>query len=224
MGFDPVEIGISKLKGTVLHNVNADSKEGTLSYFQFHQLLIEHYSNIPNTSDTLNAYVHLAQGEHESITHYISRVKVLLEHIHNNSKMCEILGVGYDKLYLVGGLHSPHAQQRVASKQDTWHSMEDVIQTIECVTRSKEWNRAFFNPNLEASRPVRQVNEVSYGKATRKHRSNHPNNNQPDPVWFHNTFRENIKQPRGPFRKSPGHQAFKHSPRKYCATTVMGST
>ena len=44
MGFDPVEIGMSKLKGMALCNVNAACKEGTLSYFQFCQLLIEHSS------------------------------------------------------------------------------------------------------------------------------------------------------------------------------------
>ena len=46
-GFDPVEIGMSELKGTALLDINAASKEGTLSYFWFHQLLIEHYLNIP---------------------------------------------------------------------------------------------------------------------------------------------------------------------------------
>ena len=81
-------------------------------------------------------------------------------------------------------------------------------------------------PNLEALRPVIQVNEVSYSKAMQQYGSDHPNNNQPHPAWFHNTFRENNKQPRGPFRKSPGQSAYKHGPKKiqYCATTVMGST
>ena len=130
-GFHPVEVGMSKLKGLVLHNINAASKKGTLSYFQFCQLLIDHYSNIPYVSDTLNTYAHLAQGEQESVAQYISRAKVLLECIHNTSKKCEIPGVSYDKLYLFRGLHSPHAQWRVASKQDTWFPMEDVIQTIE---------------------------------------------------------------------------------------------
>ena len=82
-GFDLVEVGISKMKGSVLCNVNTASKEGTLLYFQFCQLLIEHYLNIPYASETLNAYTHLAEGKHESIMQYISRAKVLLEHIHN---------------------------------------------------------------------------------------------------------------------------------------------
>ena len=109
MGFDPVEIGMSKLKGVVLNDINGASKEGTLSYFWFCQLLIEHYSNIPYVSDALNAYTHLAQGEHKSVTQYLSRAKVLLEHIHNISKMCKIRGVSYDRLNLVRGPHSPHA-------------------------------------------------------------------------------------------------------------------
>ena len=42
-GFDPLEVGISKLKGTIPSNVNAVSKDGNLSWFWFHQLLIDHY-------------------------------------------------------------------------------------------------------------------------------------------------------------------------------------
>ena len=98
--------------------------------------------------------------------------------------------------------------------------MEDIIQIIECIIRSEEWNRAFFNPILKASRSVIQVNEVSYGKATWQYRSDCPSNNQPCPAWFHNTFKENNKQLRGPFRKSPGQPAYKHGPKNilcyYC--------
>ena len=108
MGFDPLEIGMSKLKGTAVHDVNAANMEGTLLYFWFHQLLIEHYSNIPYVSDTLNTYAHLMQGENELITQYLTRAKVLLEHIHHNSKMCNIPGISCDKFYLVQGLCSPH--------------------------------------------------------------------------------------------------------------------
>ena len=79
MGFDPLEIGMSKLKGTALCNVNAASKEGTLSYFWFCQLLIEHLPNVPYISNTLNAYANLVQGENKLITQYLTRAKVLLE-------------------------------------------------------------------------------------------------------------------------------------------------
>ena len=66
-----------------------------------------------------------------------------------------------------------------------------------------------FSPNLEASKPVIEVNEVSYGKVTWQNTSDHSNNGQPHPVQFHITFRENNKHPRGLFRKSPGQQAYK---------------
>ena len=207
-----------KLKGMAPHDVNTVSKEGTLSYFQFCQLLIEHYSNIPYALDALNTYAHILQGEHELIAEYLTRAKVLLECIHHNSKMCDILGFGHDKLYLVKGLYPPHAWGRIVSKQDTWHLIEDVFQTTEHITMSKEWNRAFFN--LEALKPVIQVNEVIYSKAMQQYKSDPTNNGQPCPVQFHNTFRENNKQPRGLFRKSPGQQAYKHTPKKivcyYC--------
>ena len=49
--------------------------------------------------------------------------------------------------------------------------MEDVFQTIDHVTGSKEWNRAFFEPNLETVQPVIQINKVHFGKATRHNTS-----------------------------------------------------
>ena len=64
------------------------------------------------------------------------------------------------------------------------------------------------------SRPVIQVNEVSYSKTTWQYGSDCPNNNQPCPVWFHNSFRENNKWPRGPFGKSPGQPVYKHGSKK----------
>ena len=116
MGFIPLELGMNKLKGMALCDIKDASKEGTPSYFWFHQLLIEHYSNIPYVSDALNVYAYLMQGENESIAQYLTRAKVLLKCIQHNSKMSDIPGIGYDKLYLVQGLHSPHVHQRVASK------------------------------------------------------------------------------------------------------------
>ena len=137
-------------------------------------------SNIPYVSDALNSYTHLIQGENKLITQYLTRAKVLLEHIHHNSKMCDIPGISYDKLYLVPELHSPHVRRRVASEQDTWHSIEDVFQTIEHVTRSKEQYRAFFKPNLETVQPIIQVNKVSYSKATQHYKFDWSNSNQPN--------------------------------------------
>ena len=107
-GFDPLEVGMSKLKGTTLGNVNAVSKDGNLLWFWFPQLLIVHYSNVPYMSDPLNAYAHLVQGESKSVTQYLAWAKIVLECIHHTSKMCNIAGSGYDNLYLVQGLHSPH--------------------------------------------------------------------------------------------------------------------
>ena len=100
-GSGPLEIGMSKLMGTTLCNVNAIRKEGNLSYFWFHQLLIEHYSNVPYASDALNAYAYLTQGENKMVTQYLDRAKVLLECIHHTSKLCNIPGSAYDNLYLV---------------------------------------------------------------------------------------------------------------------------
>ena len=100
MDFDPLEIGMSKLKGMALCNVNVISKEGNLSYFWFHQLLIEHYLNILYASDVLNTHAHLMQGKNVTVTQYLARDKVLLECIHHTSKLCDIVGSSYDNFDL----------------------------------------------------------------------------------------------------------------------------
>ena len=164
-GFNPLELGMSKLKGTALGNVNAVSKDGNLLWFWFHQLLIEHYSNILYALDMLKTHAHLAQGENKLVTQYMAQAKVLLEHIYHTSKMCDIAGSSYNNLYLVQGLNSPHIQWQVVSEQDTWWSLEDVFQMIDHVTWIEEQNRAFFKPNFEPVQPSMQVDEVNFGKA-----------------------------------------------------------
>ena len=108
-GIDPLVVGMCKLKGTTLCDVNAISKEGNLSRFWFHQLLIEYYLNIPHVSDGLNAYAHLMQGTDEMVTQYLARAKVLLEHIHHTFKLCIIPGSGWENIHLLRGQHSPHS-------------------------------------------------------------------------------------------------------------------
>ena len=211
MAFNPLEIGMSKLKGMALCDVNAAWKEGTILYFWLCQLLIEHYSNV-------------LQGENKLITQCITRAKVLLEYFHQNSKMCNIPGIGYNKLYLIWGLCSPHARRRAASEQDTWHSMKDVFQTIEHITRSKVWHRAFFNPNLETVKPIIQVNEVSYGKTTWHNKFDWSNSGQPHPVWFNNTFRDTSRHPRGSFKKAQDNSTTSTVQASLHATTVREST
>ena len=61
-GFNPSEVAMSKLKGTVLCDIKAVSKEGNLLYFWFCQLPLDHYLNVPYAPDALNAYAHLMQG------------------------------------------------------------------------------------------------------------------------------------------------------------------
>ena len=107
-GFDPLGVGMSKLKGMALCDVNTISKEGNSLYLQFCQLILEHYLNILYASDSLNAHAHLTQSKNETVTQYLARARVLLEHIHHTSKLCDIPGSSYDNLYLVQGLHSPH--------------------------------------------------------------------------------------------------------------------
>ena len=71
------------------------------------------------------------------------------------------------------------------------------------------------------SKPVIQVNEVNYSKATRHHHTlDWSYNGQPHQVWFSNNFRDTNGQPRSPLKKGHGQQHYKHSPRNltsyYC--------
>ena len=58
-----IEMGISKLKGIALGDINTICKEGGLTWHRLRQRLIEHYSNVPYASDTMFAYSHLSQGD-----------------------------------------------------------------------------------------------------------------------------------------------------------------
>ena len=115
-GTDPLEIGISKLKGLALGDINAICKEGNLMWHSFRHRLTQHYSNVPHASDAMFMYSHLIQGIEEPTTWYLTRAKVLLECIHHTAKLSSIPGVGWDNLYLVRGLKTPHIRRRVASE------------------------------------------------------------------------------------------------------------
>ena len=118
------------------------------------------------------------------------------------------------------GINCVH--RRVASEQDTWHSMEDVFQTIEHITRSKEHYRAFFNPTLETMQPVIQVNEVSYSKASWHSKYDGSNSGQSHPVQFSNNFRDTNRHQRDSFKKSPRQQHYKHSCKKLMCYSCEG--
>ena len=82
---NPVEVGISKLNGLALGDINTIGKEG-LTWHKFRQILIENYSNIPYVSDKMVAYTKLMQQDDESTSQYLIRAKVLLECMNNTSK------------------------------------------------------------------------------------------------------------------------------------------
>ena len=165
------------------------------------------------------------QGKNETVTQYLARVKILLEHIHHTSKLCNIPGHSYDNLYLVGGLCSPHVPRWFASEQDTWWSMEDVFKMTDHVTSFKEQNRAFFTPNFETVQPVIQVTELNYSKATMHITLDQSYYGQPHQAWFSNNFRNTNRHPRGSFKTGQGQQHYKHSSRKltcyYCEGEYM---
>ena len=99
-GFDPLEVGISKLKGLAPGNISTIHKEEGLSWHKFRKCLIEQYSYIPYTSNAMFTYSKISQDD-ESTAQYLVRAKVLLECIHHTSKLSDISGFGLDNLSLV---------------------------------------------------------------------------------------------------------------------------
>ena len=101
---DLVEVGISKLKGLSLGNINTIRKQEVLTWHKFRQILIENYSNIPYTSDAMVAHSNLTQQDDESTSQYLIRAKMLLENINHTAKVSPISGKGLNNLALIQGL------------------------------------------------------------------------------------------------------------------------
>ena len=100
-GFDPLEVGISRLMGLALGVISTICKEEGLLWHNFKQHLIEQYSNVPYASVAMFAYSKISQQDNESTVWYLVRAKVLLECIHCTSKLSDISGFGLDNLSLV---------------------------------------------------------------------------------------------------------------------------
>ena len=141
-----------------MDDVNAMHKGGNLTYYKVRQRLIEYCLNIPYVSDVTYAYSHLSQDDDETITQYLVMAKVLLECIHHTTKLADIACRSWDNLYLMHGLKSPHTRKRVTMEQESWRTIEDVFQTIHCITKTEEKTRAYSEPNFE---PVLWISTVS---------------------------------------------------------------
>ena len=126
------------------------AKKGSLACYSFRQRLIEHYSNVPYMSDAVFACSHLSQGNEEPAAQYLVRAKVLQECIHHTTKLWSIPGASWDNLYLIRGLKAPHIRRRVAKEPDSWKTMEDVVNTINCITRTEERNKVYSVPNFKS--------------------------------------------------------------------------
>ena len=145
------------------------SKDGNLLWFQFHQLLIEHYSNIPYASDALNAYgTHMVQGEHMRWLHSAWLGPKCFWNVSIILLRCATF-------------------QEVVMTTFTWfkvcthtHLMIGCIWTGHlmvngrCIPDNRScyqvWGArtgTFFKPNLKPAHPVLQVSEVKLGEATR---------------------------------------------------------
>ena len=75
-GIEPLEVGMSKLKGLALGDVNTICKEEGLVWHTFNQCLIEQYSNILYVSDRMFAYTQIRQQEDKPMAQLLLRAKV----------------------------------------------------------------------------------------------------------------------------------------------------
>ena len=103
-GIDPLQEGISKLKGLALANIITIHKDEGLSWHELRQCMIEQYSNVPYVPDTMFVYSMISQQDDNSTTWYLVRAKVLLEWIQQTFKLSEISEYGMDSLLLICGL------------------------------------------------------------------------------------------------------------------------
>ena len=115
-GNDPVEVGISKLKGLTLGNGTAIRKGKGLTWHKFRQILIDNYSNVPYVSDAMVVYNNITQQDDESTLQYLIRAKELLKHINHTFKLSQISCKGLNNLALIQGLRDNHIRRRVTKE------------------------------------------------------------------------------------------------------------
>ena len=149
-GNDLVVVGISKLKGLGICDIDKIRKEEGLTWHTLRQALIENYSNIPYMSDTMVTYTYSMQQDNECTSQYLIRAKVLLEHMKHISKLFQISGKGLNSLALVGGLRDCHIRWRVTKKQESWITMKDVYKSIDKITKTDACTKAYHEPRYSS--------------------------------------------------------------------------
>ena len=197
-GIDPLEVGISKLKGLSLADISTFHKEEGLLWHKFRQSLIEQYLNVLYIPDAMLVYSKVSQQEYESTTRYLVRAKVLLEQIHRTSKLSEISGYGMDNLSLIQGLWENHIRKQVAREQESWCTMEDVFNSINHVTMMEERSKTYHQPEYDSMSQVsiERVHEVSMPNRCVKPRSSQPYKTHSSPHYnpqTRSTFRNKHK-------------------------------
>ena len=200
-GIDPLDVGISQLKGLSLCNINTICKEGNLTWYSFWQRLIEDYSNVPYTLDAMFAYSHLSQGAEEPTTQYLIRAKVLLECIHQTTKLSSIPGACWDNLYLIRGLKALYIRRRVAKSKTPgeWWKMS-LTESIALPGQRRGTRSTLSQTFKSVSQTSREwVHKVSVCKYTRQNSSstayNGPKCRIPLALIFRSGDKQYSKQP-----------------------------
>ena len=170
-GNNPVEVGISKLKGLALGDSNTIRKGEGLTWHRCRQILIENYSNIQYVSDVMVAYTNLTQQDNKSTSQYLIRAKVSLECMNHTSKLSQISGKELNSLSLIQGLRDYHIRWRVAKEQESWITIEDIYRSISRITKTDAHMKTLHEPRYNSISEVMTegINEVSYNKGKRQY-------------------------------------------------------
>ena len=162
---DPVEVGISKLKGLTLGDTSMVRKEEGLMWHKFCQILIQNYSNVPYVSNAMVVYNNLTQDDESNVAKRI-RAKVLLEHINHTYTLSQMSGKGLNNLALVQGLRDHHIRRRVTQEQKSWNMMEDVYRSIKQITKNEARTRAYQETWYESISEVLSecIHDISYNR------------------------------------------------------------
>ena len=94
-------------------------------------------------------------------------------------------------------------------EQESWHTMEDVFKSINCITMMEERSKAYHQSEYDSLSQVsiKRVQEVSMPNRYDKARSSLPNKTQSSPHYnsqTRSTFRNTHKPPNSQYNRDQG--------------------
>ena len=122
-----------------------------------------------------------------------------------------------DNLLLICSLWEHHIRKWVTKEQDSWHTMEDVLKSINPITMMEERSKAYHQPEYDSVSQVsiKRVHKVSMPNRYVKPRSSLPNKTHSGPQYnpqTRSTFRNTPKPPNNQYSRDQGRSQYNHTP------------